>query len=795
MIIENLTFLSKKEKLWAKIISWSFYFLTFCAILWILWFCKLFDNDGSTWLKAFGFLTTTIMTVVMSNMLQAEYIKRHQSLGHWLIRWLRYKRHKTIFLVRPIKPNSNQTNLCEGITDNDENPVLSACVHMYGPPERGKTTASFMALEEIFFNGGRHFAHVENIILIDCSIDRNRVLDFFDPRNEKFKDEGRLNTFKSNIVIIDNIEAMGVEFIVYNYSLFNSKNNLFMIIEDNESGRTIVPGNTFDARQQIQFLEECAKDKTTLEFVANFNGSDKSIFFSIYFAVFLRHYADIKLIAKVSGIETKNIVAFVENLQKDINLFAIFPFHRDYIYCTNFTLLKQIPGTLSACNEYQRIARLYWECNELDDEEKWLSMIHLDPKELDRIALTTRWYYFDKSLKGGQYQKLFKSLRLLIQKHESAYLDLFIYEYGVLNYHMGNHTKALQYYNQYLESLSSEDLKAKIYARIIECSHGCSDNDVQKQINNYISELGKLYGYQPYADYWKNHIDTEKGKFDTKALAETCETFLMVSTKDDLYQETGRRAYTDLIRSYHILGKYPPEAVENEFKTFLGMPGQPRYDYYVNLYLKANKLHYLDIPDAGPGEVVQRLIREASNYYTNALKAHYEDNKTKNALRIKLAELKMLLTDVDYTEQIQVVGDFLVRADANRVDVHKAHAHTLLAKMKMVNPANLRGDHGLHIEDPFQGNLDEARKIYEQYGNNYGVVRVDFLSLLGEFYFMNEISDMEDTLTRLESLVKSYPNYLREKKIVEKIRQDYSNITIVKTKILWYLKTYPIIMQ
>lgn len=795
MIIENLTFLSKKEKAWAQTITCASIALISCIIFLTIYVYLILEKINSTIVNAIGIFLSICLGVFVSYIFHISYFKQHKSMGQWLIRSLRYERNQSIILIRPSEPNNAQRNLCEGIIDNDENPALSACVHIYGPPARGKTTASFMVLQEIFFRGDRHFAHIKNIILIDCSVDRNGVLKFFDSGNKRFKNRGRLNTFKRNIVIIDNIEAMGVEFIVNNYPLFNSQKNLFIIIEDNESGSTIVPENTFDARQQIQFLEECAKDETTFQFFANFNEDDKFIFFAIYFAVYLRHYASIETIVKISGIKAEDIIAFVENLQKGTNLFAIFPFHRDYIYCTNFLLLKQIPGTFGSCNEYQRIARLYWEYKELLDDERWLSMIHLDPKDLGQIALTTRLSYFEGALKIGHYQKLFKALRLLIQKHESTYLDLFIYEYAVLNYHMGNHTMALEYYNRYLESLSSQDLKAKIYARIIECSHGCSTDDVQKQINDYISELGKIYGYQPYADYWKNHIDTEKGKFDTNALTTTCETLLTVFRRDDLYQETGRRAYTDLIRSYHILGKYPPEAVENEFKTFLGMPGQPRYDYYVNLYLKANKLHYLDIPDAGPGEVVQRLIREASNYYTNALKAHYEDNKTKNALRIKLAELKMLLTDVDYTEQIQVVGDFLVRADANRVDVHKAHAHTLLAKMKMVNPANLRGDHGLHIEDPFQSNLVVARKIYEQYGNKYGVFRVDFLSLVGEFYFMNEISDLEDTLTRLENLVKSYSDYLREKKIVEKIREDYNNITITKTKILWYLKTYPIIMQ
>lgn len=367
---------------------------------------------------------------------------------------------------------------------------------------------------------------------------------------------------------------------------------------------------------------------------------------------------------------------------------------------------------------------------------------------------------------------------------------------------MGYHKQAFDLYNNYLGTLD-RDTRMKVLIRIIESSHGSSSEQVMNQLQVYINQLKNEQDYALYADYWEAHIETEKGYFDICRLNLICrrlqENISIRVNTDYLYVETVKRTYTDLLRCHHILGIYPEKELEDKFISYLLSINKPLHDYYYNLYIMAFRLQYIAIPllrfENQDSELL-KIIGEANIYYEKAINSEYMDQKTRRALTVKQAELKMMLADADAPQAIHTVEQFLVHSQTNNVDVHEAYAETLLAKFKIIDNRNLQSSNGLiipyYIQDDINKHLLKARKIYQVYKNEYGVFRSDFITYLYKLYLASDLSSL---FLQMEKFMSKFHAYQKEQFIWNNMKERYTEQRLSKMFILWCIKSYPIIMQ
>lgn len=680
---------------------------------------------------------------------------------------------------------------------------------IYGKPNTGKTSSVFMFLSkdtkdiELL----RNISWAENIIYIDCKNNKSDILKFFSIAGKNVNKE----LYENSLIIVDNLESMGKTFWETLLNIVNSSLGKFIFLSDTSS----LDNNLYDTLER-----KCMRNNCTLSIdensLRNFNGiynkltdNEKEVLLVIYYislSLTLIRVNDIYAILEkdVCFLRLKIIISSL--LKK--GLIKYFPFDHTYILLAMRVDMDKYHAVIGETQQNLKAVNRVLLNSEKFPESAWLSLVRLPYEKIRQIERDEKEKLFNEALKSGNYDNLYKTLL-----EELTYCpvkeNIFLYESGTLYFYNSEQDKAFKKYNMLIGQEDSIDQKKRIMLKIIEATHGDVNFATQRNISLYLEKLeNDTNEYQLYAKYWTLHIETEKGYF----LLQEYETLLKKLTiyknnvqEQQIYIEIVKRCYTDIIRSYHIVKKLLPSKLISDFIDFLNENYKENIsmiNYYTSLYIKANTLHYIDLlNNILECKSCQDTYDCAVNEYTQAILSGYENYKSVSACELKYIDLKLYLSDniSEFHEYEAKIKTFLSNAEINRVSVHVAYCKTLLAKMYMIQ--NLYDNEFRKISNRKIKNttiktcLREVKKIYIDYQNDYGIVRIEILELLYNIAIISDRNELENVIKKMSDILEKHQEYQREMDIIrfyQNVLDSNESFGMLATSIL---KAYPIIMQ
>lgn len=680
---------------------------------------------------------------------------------------------------------------------------------IYGKPNTGKTSSVFMFLSkdtkdiELL----RNISWAESIIYIDCKNNKSDILEFFSVAGKNVNKE----LYENSLIIVDNLESMGKTFLENLLNIVNSSLGKFILLSDASSLDSVL----YDTLER-----KCMRNNCTLSISEysshSFNDiydkltdNEKKVLLVIYYislSLTLIQVNDIHAIFRkdICFLRLKFIISSL--LQK--GLIKYFPFDHTYILLAKRVDIAKYHAVIWETQQNFEAVNKVLVNSEKFPESAWLSLVHLPYEKIIQIRFAEKEKLFSAALKNGNYDNLYRAL-LEELTYSPIKENIFLYEAGTLYFYNSEQDKAFKKYNILIGQEDSNDKQNRIMLKIIESTHGDVNSATQRNISFYLKKLkNDNYEYQLYAKYWTLHIETEKGYFllqEYEALLNELTTYKNNVQEQQIYIEIVKRCYTDIIRCYHIVKKSLPSIILSDFIVFLHENYKENIsmiNYYNSLYVKANTLHYIDLlTNILECKSCQDTYDCAVIEYNQAIASGYENYKSVSACELKCIDLKLYLSDniSEFHEYETKIKSFLSNAEINRVSVHVAYCKTLLAKMYMIQ--NLYDNEFRKISNRKMKNstiktcLREAKKIYIDYHNDYGIVRIDILELLYNIAIISDRNELENAIKKMADILEKHQEYQREIDIIrfyQNILNSNESFGMLATSIL---KAYPIIMQ
>lgn len=497
---------------------------------------------------------------------------------------------------------------------------------------------------------------------------------------------------------------------------------------------------------------------------------------------------------------------FSKNLKKLINVGVIinFPFLKNHLYInkeiSQFFLLKYREKTI-----YNKIILFLGNKYFLgNDAEKWL--IYCENIAIsNNINLNLKSELFCKAFNTGNYRFLLDSLQKIVSLNKNSEC-FFTKELGYLHEKVGNRLEAITYLKIFINSTDNQYEKYEAYLLLFEIEHHHNNN------TNKISEIAQSKNefLNLQAKYWLEHINIEKGIFDYNKLFCIINQYSSLAKKDNInYYHILRRMYSDLAREYYLIGYIN----YSKFKIFKDkMNASTLCDHhmeYADFYKLLTKAHYIHYDIIFQIGFYNNLIHDCDDKYgqnpnlSDLLKIAIDeyDKCEKNfkaygdkawiSIAIRKYEL-MLCTDIQSIKVISHLKDIKDIFISNDNKLHLAYIDCVLCKAEFLNYYlnHLDLDEKKTI-NKCRKLLEESRKIYDEFGNAYGIYRIKFLQTFIDFFV--SISKQE-TLERFKKDIKILKNrkYNREFEMIEYIL-DMKNINT--DLIRRFFMFYPIILQ
>lgn len=202
------------------------------------------------------------------------------------------------------------------------------------------------------------------------------------------------------------------------------------------------------------------------------------------------------------------------------------------------------------------------------------------------------------------------------------------------------------------------------------------------------------------------------------------------------------------------------------------------------------------------------LLKEAMDKYDFCIRKYQSEGKKKyRTLEVRRAELSLCTDSNHYIEILNQYEKFEHYAAINDITVFEGYCNTQKGKAFA-----LYADYMLRCNDigryeeylkKAEDYLLQAKQIYENWGNNYGVFRAELLSILVHMMQYKKRTELvcinPDTyrnrystlLLKLTEKYNSKQQFLREYDIIEYLQHNISRMDIP----LRILKFYPIILQ
>lgn len=716
-----------------------------------------------------------------------------QSIAYSLL-LLIYRNHVHLF-----RPTNIQMDICSWINKKIQN---GTGILIYGKANMGKTTSVFIYLSQYIKHKEilKHFQWVKNIIYIDCKSNKSDILDFFA--------QGNKNTYEKSLIIIDNIEAMGETFFENLVEIIKSSIGTFILLADIKSIQSDIY-KTFESKEvkEKYGMNLYNSDNNFVQMYETLSNKERLVLLIIYYismSITLISISDLLFVLNKKTLHNYVYWAIKSLIHKNIIVF--FPFDHSYILLENqHEIVKNQSKFWETEVNTTAIFKLLQKSGKFP-ESAWLSFIHLPYDILKEQPENKKKDLFQNALKCGNFLTLYKVLQ-----NELIYCPdketLFLYEIGTLYFYNSCQEKAFSKYNQLLNKSISIEQQHSVRLRIIETTHGDINSLTKNNIQLYLKTLQTAgEPYSLFAEYWKLHIKTERGNYNILQYKTLLQKLIMtneVSSVNDIQLELIKRCYTDIIRGYHILYSLPEqELTDNFLKFILEKYDDTAYSYYKALYVDANTEHYINILDKIlKKENCEYTYRRAIDYYNIAMSSGYENIKSVSACELKLIDLKLYSPDsIEEFDNFKVkINKFLSNAEINKVSVHIAYCKTLLAKLYMIK--NL-SDENYYLtnnkknrDSNIKSCLRDAKKIYNLFSNEYGIIRVEFLELLYKIATYSRNEDINNFLDKSADILRSHSEYQRESAIINAIKNKITENNSLHMFVIAIIKAYPIIMQ
>lgn len=802
MIYQRSAMISKKFTIYTKNQNMIFMILDVIQAIFgisitvfIVWAMLVTQNQIDIWTIIMGI--AAIISLI--DIVIGKTFNKHTFFHNFLL-----KLFKTNMALFPPTPMQAEVNSWVRTKIRNGNGIL-----IYGNPNTGKTSSVFMFLlkdtKDIDLLQNINWA--KSIIYIDCKNDKSDILDFFCITGKNMNKE----LYENSLIIVDNLEAMGKTFLETLLNVVNSSLGKFILLSD----------TSFFDNDLYDTLEiKCMRSNCKLSISEYSSHSFKNIYDKLTEnekkVLLVIYYISLSItLIKVNDIHAifRNDIHFLQLrfiifslLQK--GLIKYFPFDHTYILlASRVDMTKYLAVIWETQQNIEAVNKVLLN-SEKYPESAWLSLVRLPYEKIRQIRRDEKEKLFCAALKSGNYDNLYKTLMEELT-YSPIKENIFLYEAGTLYFYNSEQDKAFKKYNTLIQQESSVDKQKCIMLKIIESTHGDVNIATRKNISLYLEKLKNYnYEYQLYAKYWTLHIETEKGYF----LLQEYETLLKKLTEykksvqeQQIYIEIIKRCYTDIIRSYHIVKKSLPSTIRLAFIDFLDKNYKENVsmiNYYNSLYIKANTLHYIDLlNNILEYKSCQDTYDYAVDEYNQAIASGYENYKSVSACELKCIDLKLYLSDniSQFHEYETKIKTFLSNAEINRVSVHVAYCKTLLAKMYMIQ--NVYDNEFRKVSNQKNKNstiktfLREARKIYSDYNNEYGVIRIDFLELLYNITFISDKKELEGIIKKMSDILEKHQEYQREIDIIRFYQNILNNNESFGMLAISILKAYPIIMQ
>lgn len=709
-----------------------------------------------------------------------------------------YKKKAPLFV-----PTQIQSEICSWANKNIQK---EKSILLYGKANTGKTTSIFIYLSQYIKSNEvlQKLDWIENILYIDCKSNKNDILDFFDEENFFFKNQN----YEKSLIIVDNVEAMGEAFFKQLLEVIQGSISTFILLADvngtNKKNYIVLETKEIKERFSIKIYKNHVDNfKYTYKFLTY---QEKIILLTIYYISMSITLIPIQsLLALLDTDITKSqILRKLKNLIHH-NMIKRFPFDNNFILLVNQKAIFESQGIFWEAPENTDVIMKIIKNSNNFPESAWLCFIHLPYEKLVQTSQTKRSELFSNALKCSNYLTLIKALQdeLVYSPYKESF---FYYEMGTLLFFNSQQENAFVKYNALIGTISDDNYKMNVMLKIIETTHGDTNDLTRKNIIDYLEQLqSKEVPYSLFSQYWKLHIESERGKFDLISYEKLLYNLvnLQIADAQDIHLEIIKRCYTDIIRSCHILYQQPKKTIEKDFLDFLKKHfGDTARKYYESLYINANYDHYIClINKILINENCESTYYQAVSNYELAIKIGYQNVKSVSACELKQIDLKLYvpenLQNIDLFKN--KINKFLYNAEINNVSVHVAYCKTLLAKLYMIK--NLadeeyyiinekeKAEKNIHIKK----NLKEAKDIYCNFKNNYGVVRTEFLEFLYYIATCNKDIDKENAIKKMVGILNHYPEYRREAEIINSITETFDMRN--RMFIISLIKAYPIIMQ
>ena len=708
------------------------------------------------------------------------------------------KRYKSNVLLFPQTPM--QGEVCAWLNAKIQN---GKGILIYGKTNTGKTSSIFIYLSQYTKDKDllQQLNWAESVIYIDCKNNKSDILDFFYNKNTYFRN----NRFEKSLIIVDNLENMGETFIETLLHTINSTTGTFILLAD---------ASKLDDDMYDSLEKKCMRDNCTLSINVNdphdfketytkLTDNEKKVFLVIYYISLSMTLIPVRDVFTILN-ENYSFMRFqlIVNALSRKNCIKKFPFDHRYIILANRMNVTNNQNVFWTTSHNSEAILNVLQNSDKFPESAWLSLIHLPDEQLKQQEDKKRELLFSNALKCGNYITLYKTLQEKLTFCPSKETE-FLYELGTLCFYNSNQEMAFEKYNNLIASETSNEIKYATMLRIIEATHGDVNYLTKQNINKYMNLLTSLNNrYSLYAEYWMLHIESERGNFHLEKytdLLARLKNMESVEPASDIHIELIKRCYTDIIRSSHILKHLPSEDLVSDFLNFMNK----NYDrtmcqYYEALYVKANTLHYVTLlDDILKNKDCHDTYDRTISYYNTALINGIEKQKSVSACELKCIDLKLFIPDniAEFEDYHEKIMSFLSNAEINRVSVHVAYCKTLLAKLYMIRNLQNKEYFSTSNKKAQDANiktyLREAKKIYNQYQNAYGVVRIEFIENLYHFVTLSKDEDIAKYIQKMTDILDKHQEYQREIDILDFLKKGViSHMTLISI-----IKAYPIIMQ
>lgn len=518
------------------------------------------------------------------------------------------------------------------------------------------------------------------------------------------------------------------------------------------------------------------------------------------------------------------------NIVKKLYLYSIFDFHYNLNLLFEAGIISYFPFYKSTIYFNHNVADYYFDvfhnhslysdklCNYFENflnvnienySDIWLYYVEYVSTK-SNISGNIGSEYFQNAFLQGNFSYLLEKIQIIINNYPKTE-HLFYKELGYLNEKVGNRKKAIEYLFEYIKiSTSIYDIQQS-QLLLFEILHHNSLELVDLQglkssENDFIKSQ---------AQYWEEHINIEKGKFSYDNLKKILVHYLehQQCWNNYLnYYHMLRRMFSDLARVY-FLGEnidYQKfykliDLMENsQLKNY-----HSEYEEFFNLLTKAHYGHYDIIFQLGfYGHLIHQCIEDeygnnpdknksvdtALKYYVQCEKA-FKDRGDKAWRTVAVRKCELSLTQeiqlINIINELRGIKDFFVETNNY---LHIAYIDCILCKAIFLN--YLRNELDSNFKktyDECNSLLKEAEKYYQNFGNKYGLYRIELIKCFLDFFNSITMHNNLSTHIFIHKLSKlNNKNYPREKEMVDYIL-DKKCIEI--DLINRFFTYYPIILQ